>query len=60
MGEKKYQQLWDLQDLISYLGMPKSTVKLYVATNKIPSLKLGRHRRFIPAEVERAMKKLST
>lgn len=60
MGEKKHQQLWDTKDVIDYLRLPVSTVKFYIATNKIPSIKLGRHRRFIPADVERAMRKMST
>jgi excisionase family DNA binding protein len=60
MGEKKQQQLWDTKDVVNYLRLPVSTVKLYIATNKIPSIKIGRHRRFIPADVERALKKLST
>lgn len=60
MGEKKHQQLWDTDDVVAYLRLPRSTVKLYIALNKIPSIKIGRHRRFIPADVERAIKKLST
>lgn len=61
MGEKKYEQLWDQKDVRDYLkGIPLSTLKLWIATNKIPSVKLGRHRRFIPADVQRAVKKLST
>lgn len=60
MGEKKHQNLWDTQDVVNYLRLPVSTVKLYIATNKIPSIKIGRHRRFIPSEVERALKKMST
>jgi len=47
MGEKKYQQLWDTQDVMEYLRLPRSTVKLYIAINKIPSIKIGRHRRFM-------------
>jgi len=60
VGEKKIDGLWDLDQLAGYLKMPKSTVRLHVAMGRIPSVKIGRHRRFIPSDVERAMKKLST
>lgn len=59
MGEKKHRELWTLDELLGYLKMPRSTVQLYIAQQKIPSIKIGRHRRFIPDEVERALKRLS-
>lgn len=59
MGEKKARELWTMDELIAYLKIPRSTVYMYVAMEKIPSIKIGRHKRFIPDEVERAIKKLS-
>jgi len=58
MGEKKIRELWTVEDLMNYLKLPRSTVYLYVAEGLIPVVKLGKHRRFVPDEVERALKKL--
>lgn len=58
MGEKKLRDLWTIGDLINYLKLPRSTVYLLVAEGKIPVVKLGKHRRFIPEEVESAIRKL--
>lgn len=58
MGEKKMKDLWTIEDLKSYLKLPKSTVYMLVAEGKIPVVKLGKHRRFIPDEVELALKRL--
>ncbi len=58
MGEKKIRELWTIKELVAYLKIPKSTVLMYVAMEKIPSIKIGRHRRFIPDEVEKAIKTL--
>lgn len=59
MGEKKIKELWTIHDLIAYLKLPKSTVYLYVAEGKIPCVKIGKHRRFIPDDVEKALRRLS-
>jgi excisionase family DNA binding protein len=58
MGEKKHRELWTFEELVKYLKIPKSTVYMYVATDQIPYVQIGRHRRFIPDEVERALKRL--
>jgi excisionase family DNA binding protein len=58
MAEKKIRELWTLKEVVAYLKLPKSTVHLYIAQGKIPSFKVGRHRRFIPEEVEKAVRKM--
>jgi excisionase family DNA binding protein len=58
MGEKKSRELWDMKQLLEYLKIPRSTAFMYISTGKIPSVKIGRHRRFIPEEVERALRKM--
>ena len=58
MTEKKHRELWTIDQVIAYLKVPRSTVYEYVAMEKIPSVKIGRHRRFIPDEVEKAIRKL--
>ncbi|RJP50483.1 MAG: DNA-binding protein [Anaerolineaceae bacterium] len=58
MAERKHRELWTIKEVIEYLRLPKSTVNLYVAQGKIPSFKVGRHRRFIPEEVEKAVRKM--
>ncbi len=58
MGEKKHRELWTFEELVKYLKIPKATVYMYIATDKIPFVQIGRHKRFIPEEVERALKRL--
>lgn len=58
MGEKKHRDLWTLDDLASFLKLPRSSAHLLVATGKIPKVKLGKHLRFIPDEVESALRKM--
>lgn len=58
MGEKKQRELWTIADLINYLKLPRSTTYMLVAEGKIPSIRLGKHRRFMPDEVETALRKL--
>lgn len=59
MGEKILRPLWSMDDVIKYLGVGKTMAYQLVGTGKIPSIKIGRKRRFLPDEVERAVKKLS-
>lgn len=59
MGEKKVRELWTMEDLQKYLKLPRSTTYLLVAEGKIPSIKLGKRRRFMPDEVELALKRLA-
>ncbi len=58
MGEKKVRETWTIEQLQAYLQLPRSTVYLLVAEGKIPVVKLGKHRRFIPDEVETALRKM--
>lgn len=59
MGEKKIKELWTMEDLIAYLKMPRSTVYELVAKKTIPVCKLGKHQRFVPDDVEMAIRKLA-
>ena len=58
MGEKKLRDLWTMEDLQKYLKLPRSTTYMLVAEGKIPVVKLGKHRRFIPDEVETALRRM--
>lgn len=58
MGEKKVRELWTIEELVAYLKLPKSTVYTYVADGLLPCVKIGKHRRFIPDDIERALKRL--
>lgn len=58
MGEKKTEHLWDFKELQAFLKMPRTTLMFHIAKGTIPSVKLGRHRRFIPDEVLKALRKL--
>lgn len=55
---EKKKQLWTIEQLQDYLQLPRSTTYLLVAEGKIPSIRLGKHRRFLPDEVEAAIRKL--
>jgi len=56
--ESSRDPLWTFHDLQAFLRMPKSTLMFHVAQGTIPSVKLGRHRRFIKDEVIKALRKL--
>lgn len=56
--EKKQRELWTFEELQAYLKIPRATVYHYVAIGRIPFVQIGRHRRFVPDEVERALRKL--
>lgn len=58
MGEKKRRELWTIDQLSAYLQLPRSTTYMLVAEGRIPSVRLGKHRRFIPDDVELAIKRL--
>lgn len=60
MGAKDIEQLWTFEELKNYLKMPRSTLMFHIAQGTIPSVRLGRHRRFIPGEVLKALRKLPT
>lgn len=58
MGEKNLDKLLTFDELNEVLNLPKSTLRYYIAIELIPSLKIGRHRRFVYADVMRAIRKL--
>jgi excisionase family DNA binding protein len=45
-------------DVASLLGIPKRSVYDYAARGLIPSVRLGRHVRFLRSDVERALARL--
>ncbi len=58
-GKEKLEKLLTIDELCEVLGVPRTTVKTMVALGEIPSIKIGRHRRFIPEEVQKWLKKRS-
>lgn len=58
MGEKKQRELWTFDELMAYLKLPRSTVYHYIAMKQIPFIQLGRHKRFVPDDVERALRRI--
>lgn len=65
MGAKKMtpikiERLWHIDDVHEYTGIPVSTLKLYIATDRIPSIKIGRHRRFDGDEIKKWIRRKST
>jgi excisionase family DNA binding protein len=57
MGEKKQRELWTFDELCAYLKLSKSTVHLYIAEGFIPFVTVGRRKRFIPDDVEKAIRR---
>lgn len=57
MNKKKLEQLMTVDDLIELTRIPRSTLLLRVATGEIPSIKIGRHRRFLPEDILKWLKK---
>jgi hypothetical protein len=57
VSQEKMERLWLIEDVHEFTSIPISTLKLYVALNKIPSIKIGRHRRFEPEQIRRWIKK---
>lgn len=53
------EKLLSIDDLVDLLGVPRTTVKMKVARGELPSIKIGRHRRFIPEDIQRWLKKQS-
>ncbi len=54
MGEKKLDKndrLWTKIEAMEFLGIGKSKLHDMIATNEIPSLKVGNERRFIPEQL---------
>lgn len=57
MGAKEIDKLLTTKEISEFLQIPMSTIKLYVACDEIPSIKIGRHRRFDINEVKKWLKK---
>lgn len=57
ISSEKMERLWLIEDVKEFTGIAISTLKLYVALNKIPSLKIGKHRRFDPDEIRKWIKR---
>jgi excisionase family DNA binding protein len=47
--------LLDADDVAKLLGIPAKTVRQYAREGRLPSRPIGRHVRFVRAEVERAV-----
>jgi excisionase family DNA binding protein len=60
MEEKKMERLWTVEDVMEFSGLPRSTINLYIATSRIPSLKIGKHRRFVPEEIRKWIKRIAS
>lgn len=58
MGEKKQRELWTFEELKAYLKIPRSNIYQLIAEEKIPFIQIGRHKRFIPEDIERAIRRL--
>lgn len=57
ISQQKMERLWLIEDVREFTSIPISTLKFYVATNQIPSIKIGRHRRFDPDEIRKWIKR---
>lgn len=57
VSQEKMERLWLIDDVHEFTGIPISTLKLYTATGRIPSLKIGRHRRYDPVEIRKWIKR---
>ncbi len=53
LGEAKMERLWLIEDVKEFTQIPISTLRLYTATEQIPSIKIGRHRRYDPVEIRK-------
>ncbi len=57
VSQEKMERLWLIEDVHEFTLIPISTLKLYTATGRIPSLKIGRHRRYDPNEIRKWVKR---
>lgn len=53
ISAEKMERLWLIEDVHEYTQIPMSTLRLYTATSEIPSIKIGRHRRYDPIEIRK-------
>jgi hypothetical protein len=47
------ESLWTIEDLQAFTRIPLRTLKLYIATDELPSIKIGKHRRFDPYKIRK-------
>ena len=59
-GRSLLDELMTARDVAALLQMRLSTVEDYARRGLLPSVKVGRHRRFIRSELERAIVELSS
>jgi excisionase family DNA binding protein len=51
-------ELMTASEIATHLHLKRSTVEDYARRGLLPSLKLGRHRRFVRGDVEEALRRL--
>lgn len=56
---KKMEGLWDKAEVAAYLDVPVRTVEDWVHDGYIPSLKLGKHRKFTKEAIDSWLKTLT-
>jgi excisionase family DNA binding protein len=49
------EPLWDAEQVATWLGIPKASVYEYVQRGVLPCVRIGRHVKFIRADLERAL-----
>lgn len=49
--------IWDTEQVALYLKVPVKTIQRWVLNDEIPSIKIGRHRRFIKEEIDKWLKR---
>ena len=57
ISSEKMERLWLIEDVQEFTSLSVSTIKMYIATGQIPSIKIGKHRRFDPEDIRRWIKK---
>jgi excisionase family DNA binding protein len=45
-------QLWSIERLAQYLDVPEATIRDWVYKRRVPFVKVGRHVRFKPSDVD--------
>jgi excisionase family DNA binding protein len=58
MSESLLSELLTSREVAERLQMKRTTIEDYARRGILPSLKLGRHRRFVRSDVEAALMKL--
>ena len=58
MSESVLSELMTAAQLAELLQMKRTTIEDYARRGLLPSIKLGRHRRFVRSDVETALERL--